>query len=47
MELFADGGLSVMTALFFPRQPWNRTTLASDDGLMLASIELRPLLDPR
>ena len=24
VELFADGGLSVMTSLFFPRQPWRR-----------------------
>lgn len=47
VELFADGGLSVMTALFFPRQPWSRATLASDDGLVLRSIELRALRDPR
>jgi len=47
VELFADDGLSVMTALFFPRQPWNRATLASDDGLMLDTLELRPLRDSR
>lgn len=29
VELFADGGLSVMTALFFPTRPYTQLTLQS------------------
>jgi fructan beta-fructosidase len=47
VELFADGGLSVLTALCLPRQPWSRATLAAADGLVLDSIVVRPLRDPR
>lgn len=47
VELFADGGLAVLTALFFPSQPWSRATLASDDGLVVDAMEIRPLRDPR
>ena len=47
VELFADGGLSVLTALFFARQPWQQATLAAPDGLVLDSLSLQPLRDPR
>jgi len=47
VELFADGGLSVLTALCLPRQPWTLATLASADGLVLRHIRLQPLRDPR
>jgi fructan beta-fructosidase len=43
VELFADGGLSVMTSLVFPRQPYTMLSLASDDGLVLRSLSLQPL----
>jgi len=47
VELFADGGLSTLTSLFFPRQPWRRATLASADGLVPDAISVQPLRDPR
>ncbi len=47
VELFADGGLSVMTSLVFPRQPYTSMSLASDDGLVLRSLSLRPLRSMR
>ena len=31
VELFADGGLTVMTSLHFPRQPWTSLVLATDE----------------
>lgn len=46
VELFADGGLSVMTSLVFPRQPYTALSLASDDGLVLRSLSLQPLRVP-
>lgn len=47
VEAFADGGLSVLTVLFFPRAPWDRLALASSDGLVLENVTIRPLRDPR
>lgn len=47
VELFADGGLSAMTSLLFPRQPWRRATLAAPDGLVLDDLSIQPLRDPR
>jgi fructan beta-fructosidase len=32
-ELFADGGLSVMTALVFPSRPYDRVAMRSSDGV--------------
>ena len=43
VELFADGGLSVLTSQVFPRQPYTALSLASDDGLVLRSLSLRPM----
>ena len=47
VELFADGGLSTLTSLFFPRQPWRRASLASPDGMLLGQLSVQPLRDPR
>jgi fructan beta-fructosidase len=47
VELFADGGLSVLTALFFPRATWSRMSLTSDDGMMVSSLAVSGLRDPR
>lgn len=46
VELLADGGLSVLTALFFPQAPWTRGTLTSGDGMVLDSLALQPLRLP-
>ena len=43
VELFADDGLSVMTSLFFPHQPFDVMQLASDDGLALDALALHPM----
>ena len=40
IELFADGGLTVMTALFFPTHPFTNCTLESKEGMNLKSINL-------
>lgn len=47
VELFADGGLSTMTSLFFPAQPWQHARLVAPDGLVLDTLRLQPLRDPR
>lgn len=47
VELFADGGLSVLTSLFFPQQPWRHAVLSSSGGMMLESLSIQPLRDPR
>lgn len=41
VEVFADGGLSAMTSLFFPRQPYTTMSLRSDRGLVLDRLELQ------
>lgn len=41
VELFADGGLSVMTSLFFPQRPYTTMTLRADDGLVLERLEVQ------
>jgi len=46
VELFADGGLSVMSSLHFPRQPWRRAQLTAEDGLVLQQLRVQPLRDP-
>jgi len=40
IELFADDGLTVMTALFFPTHPYTKCILQSKDGLPLKSLDL-------
>jgi len=39
VELFADGGLTAMTAIFFPSRPYTRYALASSDGFSARTIE--------
>jgi fructan beta-fructosidase len=40
IELFADDGLTVMTALFFPTHPYTNCILQSKNGLPLKSLDL-------
>jgi len=40
IELFADDGLTVMTALFFPTHPYTKCILQSKAGLPLKSLDL-------
>ncbi len=39
VELFADGGLTVMTSIFFPNSPYNRMHVQSDGGILLKKLE--------
>jgi fructan beta-fructosidase len=43
IELFADDGLSVMTALFFPKKPFTDMQLLSDEELEIQTIQSQPL----
>ncbi len=40
IELFADGGRSVMTSLFFPTHPYTNCIMQSKNGLPLVSLDL-------
>ena len=40
IELFADGGRTVMTALFFPTHPYTKCILQSKNGIGLNSLNL-------
>ncbi len=42
VELFTDGGLTVMTSVFFPHQPFNRLTLTANTGVV-KNLKLMPL----
>jgi len=39
VELFADGGLTVMTALFFPNKPYDTFSIRSADNLLINKLE--------
>ena len=39
VELFADGGLSVMTEIFFPAKPYNKIDIQSSDGALIKRLE--------
>ena len=43
VELFADGGLSCLTSLFFSNQRFDRWLLSSDDGLDLSLLQMHAL----
>ena len=43
VEVFADGGLSVMTGIFFPTVPFNKIMLRSNDGAVVNEIQYRGL----
>lgn len=40
VELFADGGLTVMTEIFFPTAPYTNLTIQSSSGLTINQLEL-------
>lgn len=39
VELFADNGLSVMTSIFFPNEPFAKFKLIASDGIILKKME--------
>lgn len=39
VELFADNGLTVMTEIFFPDQPYNQVHIQSPDNVMIKKLE--------
>ena len=43
LELFADKGLTVMTIVFFPAQPFNRVDIGSNDHLLIRQLSFTPL----
>jgi len=43
IELFADGGLTVMTAVFFPKKPYNHLQIQNNKGMVIKNVELIPL----
>lgn len=43
VELFADGGLTVMTDIFFPSAPFTSISVRSVKGIMVKNIQYTPL----
>ncbi|MEO8764925.1 MAG: glycoside hydrolase family 32 protein [Ginsengibacter sp.] len=43
LELFADGGLTVMTEIFFPAKPYTRLYIDSNTGLLVKKLEYHEL----
>ncbi|WP_026769570.1 glycoside hydrolase family 32 protein [Asinibacterium sp. OR53] len=43
VELFADGGLSVMTEIFFPHQPYHRLAVKASKDLIIKKLVHTPL----
>lgn len=43
VELFADGGLSVMTAIYFPHENFTDIRLVSANGLRISALQYRPV----
>jgi fructan beta-fructosidase len=39
VELFADGGLTVMTEIFFPSEPFNQVSIQSTDNALMKQFE--------
>ncbi|HEV8273901.1 MAG TPA: glycoside hydrolase family 32 protein [Chitinophagaceae bacterium] len=39
VELFADGGLTVMTEIFFPSEPFNQVSIQSTDNALMKHFE--------
>ena len=39
VELFADDGLSVMTAIFFPDQSYNHVQIKTDKNVLFKKIQ--------
>ena len=43
IEIFADGGLSAMTSLFFPGKPYNHLQLQKNSTVRINNLKLVPL----
>ena len=43
IELFADGGVTVMTSLFFPIKPYDHLQIKTTDGMVIRQAQLIPL----
>ena len=43
IEVFADGGLSVMTGIFFPTVPYNKIMIRSSDGAVVNELQYHGL----
>ena len=41
LELFADGGLSVMTSIFFPEKPYNKIEISTSGKVLFNSISYK------
>jgi fructan beta-fructosidase len=39
VEIFADDGLTVMTSVFFPNQPYNKIHVQSTDAVIIKKLE--------
>jgi fructan beta-fructosidase len=42
-ELFADGGLTVMTSIFFPHQSFTQLQIQNNKGAIISNLKLLPL----
>ncbi|MGI4020377.1 MAG: glycoside hydrolase family 32 protein [Janthinobacterium lividum] len=42
-ELFADGGLTCMATIFFPKQPYNHIQLKAPNGLTIDQLTFEPI----
>ncbi|WP_343563949.1 glycoside hydrolase family 32 protein [Sphingobacterium sp.] len=45
VELFADGGLTAMTGLFFPQEPMTRLRIVGEDNLIFQDIDIAAFKD--
>ncbi len=43
VELFADGGLTTMTSIFFPKSLLNQMQIQSPEGIILKSLQLNAI----
>jgi fructan beta-fructosidase len=43
VEFFADGGLNVMTDIFFPTKPFNKLQFKSVEGITLKTLKIAPI----
>lgn len=43
IELFADGGSTVMTSVFFPARPFNNLQIRNKKGVIITALTLTPL----
>jgi fructan beta-fructosidase len=40
LELFADGGLTVMSELVFPSKPYDKASVVGEDGVVIKSLQI-------